>query len=142
MRRMIERGVFALIVAALLQVLIAPGAGASTRWCPKDPYIAVDGKLLHVWVASTYGIDGATMVQSASKFGVPTGTSRELISADDGFGLGYAVEFFESDEFTSTDQGRSGCRFRLRPRNERTTREGGSDDSRGWSPGVGDRSDE
>jgi hypothetical protein len=110
MRRLIERGLLALLVAALLQVLVAPGTGPpprppTTRWCKNDPYIDVNGRRLHVWVASTEAIFPASSAPTRVQIAVPSGASRHLIGTDDGFGFGYDVEFIESDELAATDQG-------------------------------------
>lgn len=101
MRLWAERVGAALLVAALLTVLLAPGAGA-TLWCKRDPYVIVNGRQLNIWVASVDGIWGASREPTRVEIAVPRGAVYYLIGTDEGFGHGYDVEFVEHEELTAT----------------------------------------
>jgi hypothetical protein len=88
----------ALAAVALMLVMTAGGAGAwGISWCQSDPVLKINGQVVDVRVSSVTEMKSLATGPIQLVVTVPTGTSTELLAADQGFGYGYRVSFVQSD---------------------------------------------
>ena len=105
MRRFPHRGFQLIGALALLFVLTAGPVGAGIGICRTDPVIEVDGKRAHIYVSSLETILTKVIGPTEVVITVPNGVRTELISTDNGFGLGWNVRFKDSGDLRVTDRG-------------------------------------
>jgi hypothetical protein len=74
----------------------APGAGADIGWCRTDPGVAIDGRVVNIFVSAPLEILGAATGPTEVVVYVPVGTAVEVLWTDPGFGFGETVRFVET----------------------------------------------
>lgn len=89
----------------LLLVVSATSTGAAFYWCKTDPVVDIGGKRAHIYVYAADGILTSVTAPTEVIISVPKGVSTDLISTDDGFGLGWQVAFKESRSLNVTKRG-------------------------------------
>ncbi len=90
---------------ALLMAVSASSTGAAFYWCKTDPVVDIGGKRAHIYVYAAEGILTAVTASTEVIISVPKGVSTDLISTDNGFGLGWEVAFKESKSLNVTKRG-------------------------------------
>lgn len=86
------------------------GALAGRVWCRVEPLIRVNGRLVDLWVAGEDGTLAASTGPIQMTCYVPVGAAVEYLSADDGFGFGYAFGFAEDASLKITQRGNTRIR--------------------------------
>lgn len=102
--RMFGGGLIAAAAPAI--ALRQQAAMAGISWCRLDPIVEIAGKRVHIYVWS-YQDDMKTIITGPTEvtIAVPKGIPTKFIWADDGFGLGYTVEFTSSRTLAKTPDG-------------------------------------
>jgi hypothetical protein len=90
-RRTLLRRTGGMALVAVPALALAQRAEAGRAWCRVDPAFAVDGIVGNVFVSGelnrSYDVTGPIGLI----FSVPPGTDVQLLSQDEGFGLGYDI---------------------------------------------------
>lgn len=92
-------------ILALAFALNSGPAMAGIVWCKSDPTVKIGGNVVHIDVYSTEGILTAVSGPTKVRIAIPQGVKAELLAQDDGFGLGWTVEFERQEDLRVSDRG-------------------------------------